>query len=195
MDEFSFLMVPGLGGSGEEHWQSLWQRDVADARTVEQANWDRPNIETWLAVLNRDMAECRKPIVLVVHSLGCALVAHWVERVQRGQIEDPAAAVAAAMLVAPGDVDREMPGLEVIRPFAPMPLPQFRFPSIVVASTDDHFVTAERSQHFARCWGSEYVSVGAMGHISVDSGCGPWPQGMEILANFLRRGVHWLYGQ
>ena len=79
MDAFSFLMVPGLGGSGEEHWQSPWQRDVADARTVEQANWDRANIETWLAVLNRSMAACRKPIVLVAHSLGCALDAHrWI---------------------------------------------------------------------------------------------------------------------
>ncbi len=88
MDEFSFLMVPGLGGSGEEHWQSLWQQDVADARVVEQANWDRPNIETWLAVLNRDMAECRKPIVLVVHSLGCALVAHWVGTAARDHLFD-----------------------------------------------------------------------------------------------------------
>ncbi len=88
MDEFSFLMVPGLGGSGEEHWQSLWQQDVADARVVEQANWDRPNIETWLAVLNRDMAACRKPIVLVVHSLGCALVAHWVGTAARDHLFD-----------------------------------------------------------------------------------------------------------
>ena len=65
MDKFNFLMVPGLGGSGQEHWQSLWQRDVADARTVEQSNRDRPNIETWLAVLNRYIEGCRKPIVLV----------------------------------------------------------------------------------------------------------------------------------
>ncbi len=86
MDEFSFPMMPGLGGSGEEHWQSLWQREVADARVVEQANRDRPNIETWLAVLNRDMAACRKPIVLVVHSLGRALVAHWVDTAARNHL-------------------------------------------------------------------------------------------------------------
>ena len=79
MDAFSFLMVPGIGASSEEHWQSLWQRDVADARTVEQADRDRPDIETWLAMLNRTMAACRNPIVLVAHSLGCALVAHrWI---------------------------------------------------------------------------------------------------------------------
>jgi len=187
MNEFSFLMVPGLGGSSEEEWQRLWLRDVADGKVVEQADWAHPEIEDWLAVLNRAIAACRKPVVLIAHSLGCALVAHWAARSLGGQIEPPAASVAAAMLVAPGDVDRDWPDFEVILQFAPMPLPQFAFPSIVVASTDDYFVTAERAQHFAGCWGGEYVSVGPMGHISADSGCGPWPQGMAILTDFLRR--------
>jgi hypothetical protein len=187
MDEFSFLMVPGLGGSGVDHWQWLWLSDLADGRIVEQADWNRPDIEAWLAVLNQKIAACRKPVVLIAHSLGCALVAHWAERAQRQHAEDPVAQVAAAMLVAPGDVDRDWPEFEVIRPFSPMPLPRFAFPSIVVASTDDYFVTTERSQHFARCWGSEYVSVGPMGHISADSGCGPWPQGKAVLANFLQQ--------
>ncbi len=187
MDAFSYLMVPGIGASSAEHWQSLWQRDLADARTVEQAVRDRPDIEIWLAVLNRTMAACRNPIILVAHSLGCALVAHWQERVQHGRFEEPAAAVAAAMLVAPGDVDIERPGLEAVRPFAPMPLPRFAFPSVVVASTDDPWVTAARSAHFARGWGSDYVCIGPMGHISVDSGCGPWPHGMEILSEFIHR--------
>ena len=187
MDDFSFLMVPGLGGSGAEHWQSRWQREFADARTVEQVDWERPEIETWVAVLNRYVEGCRKPVVLVAHSLGCALVAHWAERVLRGQIETPSAQIAAAMLVAPGDVDREPPRLEVVRPFAPMPLVRFAFPSIVVASTDDPFVTAERSAQFASSWDSELVSVGPMGHISVDSGCGPWPRGKQILTGFVHR--------
>jgi len=187
MNEFSFLMVPGLGGSGEDHWQWLWLRDVADGRFVAQADWTCPDIDVWLAVLNRTIAACRKPVVLIAHSLGCALVAHWSERSQRGEPENPRATVAAAMLVAPGDVDRDWPEFEVIRPFAPMPLPRFAFPSIVVASTDDYFVSAERAQHFARCWGSEYVSVGPIGHISAESGCGPWPQGKAVLANFLQQ--------
>jgi predicted alpha/beta hydrolase family esterase len=187
MDDFSFLMVPGLGGSGAEHWQSLWQGEFADARTVEQMDWDRPDIEAWVAVLDRYVEGCRKPVVLVAHSLGCALVAHWAGRVLRGQIETPSAPIAAAMLVAPGDVDREPPKLEAVRPFAPMPLARIAFPSIVVASTDDPFVTAERSAQFASSWDSEFVSVGPMGHISGDSGCGPWPHGMEILTEFLRQ--------
>jgi hypothetical protein len=139
--------------------------------------------------LDRYLAAGRTPAVLVAHSLGCVLVAHWVERSRRGQIAGPMPAVAAAMLVAPGDVDQERPGFEVVQPFAPMPLPRFPFPSIVVASTDDFFVSAERARHFARGWGSDYLCVGAMGHISVETGCGPWPRGLAVLADFLRRQV------
>ena len=186
LDNFSCLMVPGLGGSGAEHWQTLWRREIADARSVEQADWDRPDIEVWLAVLNRYVEGCRKPVVLVAHSLGCALVVHWAERVSRNRIETPSAPIAAAMLVAPGDVDKE-PRIEAARPFAPMPLAPIAFPNIVVASTDDPFVSAERAAWFASSWDSELVSVGPMGHISVGSGLGPWPRGMEILSEFLHR--------
>ena len=187
MDDFSFLMVPGIGGLDAAHWQSLWRRDIADARMVEQADWDRPDVEAWVAVLNRDIEACRKPVVLVAHSLGCALVAHWAERVLRGRIEPPSPPIAAAMLVAPGDVDRKASEIAAVRSFVPLPLLRFAFPSIVVASTNDPFVAAERAEEFARGWNSEFVCVGAMGHISVDSGCGPWARGMEILTEFLHR--------
>ncbi|HJR23337.1 MAG TPA: alpha/beta hydrolase, partial [Dongiaceae bacterium] len=36
------LIITGLGGSGPEHWQSLWQARLPDARRVEQADWDKP---------------------------------------------------------------------------------------------------------------------------------------------------------
>ena len=154
---------------------------------VEQADWDRPDVAAWVAVLNRAVEGCRKPVVVVAHSLGCALVAHWSERVLRDRIETRSPPIAAAMLVAPGDVDSKVSEIAAVRPFVPLPRRRFAFPSVVVASTNDRFVTVERAEAFARGWGSEFVCVGAMGHISVDTGCGPWPRGMEILSDFLDR--------
>ena len=187
IDGFSFLMVPGIGGPDAAHWQSLWGHDLGNARMVEQADWERPDVEAWVAVLNRDIEACSKPVVVLAHSLGCALVAHWAERVLRGQIETASAPIAAAMLVAPGDVDRKASEIAAVRSFVPLPRLRFAFPSIVVASTNDPYVAAARAEAFARSWDSEFVSVGAMGHISVDAGCGSWPRGMEILVDFLNR--------
>ena len=187
IDDLSLLMVPGIGAPDAAHWQSLWRREIADARMVEQADWDRPDVAAWVAVLNRAVEGCRKPVVVVAHSLGCALVAHWSERVLRDRIETRSPPIAAAMLVAPGDVDSKVSEIAAVRPFVPLPRRRFAFPSVVVASTNDRFVTVERAEAFARGWGSEFVCVGAMGHISVDTGCGPWPRGMEILSDLLDR--------
>ena len=93
------LIVPGLGGSGPDHWQSIWQREVPNAERVEQADWDRPVPSDWLRVLAHATAE-RPGAVVVAHSLGCILLAHLVER----QLRTP---IAAALLVAPADVEAD----------------------------------------------------------------------------------------
>jgi uncharacterized protein len=34
------LVIPGLGGSGPEHWQTRWEGRLSTARRVEQDDWD-----------------------------------------------------------------------------------------------------------------------------------------------------------
>jgi uncharacterized protein len=69
------LTVPGLGGSGPEHWQTWLERSLPGTGRVEQDDWDRPHRDKWLARLVGAVAEA-PGAVLVAHSLGCILVAH-----------------------------------------------------------------------------------------------------------------------
>lgn len=55
------------------------------------------------------------------------------------------------------------------------------FPSIVVASADDDYVTPAQARAYATAWGSEYVEIGAAGHINSASGLGAWPAGRALL--------------
>lgn len=181
------LFVPGIGGSGAGHWQTIWQREIPHSHTVAQLDWNRPDLRTWLTVLERTIEGCRNPIILVAHSLGCALVAHWALQSSGKPAELPGAPVLGAMLVSPADVDRFAPELEAVRSFSPMPLQAFFIPSVVVASTDDPFVSAERAALFADRWGSELISMGPMGHIATEDGCGAWPRGRSILKDFADR--------
>jgi uncharacterized protein len=168
------LILPGYADSGPEHWQSHWERADPSFRRVVQEDWLMPVLDDWLATLDRYIRECEAPPVLAAHSLSCALVAHWAVR---GSVP-----VKAALLVAPADVDSADHTPDEVRSFSPIPLVELPFPSIVVASTDDPFVTPSRAAAFAQAWGSRLVTLPNAAHINTDAGYGPWPQGRSLLA-------------
>jgi len=71
-----------------------------------------------------------------------------------------------------------------------MPLQKLPFRSVVVASTDDPYVTSERAEFFARSWGSRLIKIANAGHINASSGYGTWPEGeawLEQLREVRRR--------
>ncbi len=167
------LVLPGLNGSGPRHWQSIWERRDRTLRRVEQASWDEPRLGDWALALERAVASAPPPVVLVAHSLACALVAHWARAGSTGR-------VAAALLVAPADVDRrrDLP----VHGFAPMPQERLPFEAWLVASEDDPCCGLERARAFARAWGARLLEAGPCGHLNAASGHGPWPAGEALLS-------------
>jgi uncharacterized protein len=172
------LVVPGLGGSGPEHWQTAWERCFPRHVRVEQQDWEHPDLATWLAVFERAVAAAGEPVAVAAHSLGCALLAHAARR-------SPALPVRAALLVAPADVDSPAHMPPETRSFAPMPLARLPFPATVIASRDDPYVTLERARAFAAAWAATFVDAGARGHLNAASGLGDWPEGHAQLTALL----------
>jgi len=173
------LILPGWDNSGPGHWQSLWEAEHPAYRRVMQSDWTTPNRADWVATLDRAVLAHGDDVVLVAHSLGCILTAHWASEHGR--------AIRGALLVAPGDLDRrsgpDASGWSAS--WRPVPLARLPFPSILVGSMDDPYCTAERAAFFAASWGSRYVNIGAHGHINVAAGFGPWPQGAALLKELL----------
>jgi uncharacterized protein len=169
------LILPGLHNSDPEHWQSRWEIGDETMERVIQDDWETPHCADWVARLDQALAYVETDTLLVAHSAGCALVAHWAVGCQPGQVR-------GALLVAPSDPDA--PSFPIgATGFAPIPLLRLPFPSIVVASSNDPFVTVARAQTFATAWGSEFVMIGEAGHINTASGLGNWPEGLALLRN------------
>lgn len=179
------LMLPGLYDSGADHWQTLWERADDTCRRVVQRDWVTPRCRDWVDTLTQAVAAAEQEVVLVGHSTGSLLVAFWAGHAAR-QSPRLLARVRGALLVAPSDPDGAVypPGPEGFSPVPRAPLP---FPSIVVASTTDEYVTPACARAFADSWGSRFVDVGAAGHINGASGHGPWPEGWALL-EALRHG-------
>ena len=175
--EFDFLVLPGLGNSGVEHWQSYWCMAFRNATRVLQDDWDQPKLAEWLERLDAALAGGTRPAILVCHSLSCSLAAHWALRGDAGRVK-------AALLVAPSDLERpDAPA--AARDFAPMPRQRFPVPTLVVASTDDTYVTPKRARDFAQSWGADYCELPELGHINTVSRLGLWPQGLLLLGRLI----------
>jgi hypothetical protein len=171
------LLVPGLNGSGPDHWQSHWQWARGDTRRVEQFSWHDPEPDDWTATIDAAVHAAPGPVVIAAHSLGCIAVAQWAASADPGRVR-------AALLVAPCDVERVgVP--EAITRFAPMPRAALPFRSVVVASTNDPFASLSRSRCFAERWGASLVEAGALSHINAASQLGVWPFGQTLLDDLL----------
>ncbi|MFC1674140.1 RBBP9/YdeN family alpha/beta hydrolase, partial [Pseudomonadota bacterium] len=130
--------------------------------------------EDWLEGLDAAVSRCAEPPVLVAHSLGCMLVAHWASH-NRGQ------QIAGALLVAPADVDSDERTPAETRAFAPVPLDLLPFPAIVAASTNDPYVDLNRAKTFATAWGAGFVNLGPLAHVNCDSHLDTWDDGWNLL--------------
>jgi predicted alpha/beta hydrolase family esterase len=88
--------------------------------------------------------------------------------------------------VSPPDFEGEnIP--EEARPFADVPTDPLPFPSLVVCSTTDPLVSVDRARGFAADWGSDFMLAGDAGHINAESGHGPWPEGLLMFGELMKR--------
>lgn len=172
------LILPGIGNSGPDHWQSRWLTLHPNFHRVPQTDWDHPDLDAWCLNLETAVHDAPNPVILVAHSLGCLLAVHWELRTKL--------LVRGALLVAPPD-----PASKAFPPeaagFGPVPLRRLPFPSILIASTNDPYGTPEFSRNCAVAWGSRLVEAGPLGHINAASGLGEWDQGLGIYEELLRK--------
>lgn len=175
------LLIPGLNGSSDNHWQRYWARDQENAVVVEQDDWACPAIEDWQATLDEALSKTDGAF-LVAHSLGCLLVASYATRALSKRIR-------GALLVAPCSLDAAI-GLHpcMIR-FGSEPLDRLPFPSLVIGSLNDPYMSPDQLDRHARAWGSELSVLGFVGHINVDSRFGRWREGYGLFERLLLGGA------
>ena len=177
--EATILIVPGLREPVAEHWQTWLASRLPSVRTVAPMGRDDLDCARRVAAIEREATAIDGPLILVAHSGGVVMVAHWARQTQRP--------VQGALLATPPDFEQPMPAgyptMEALQQGGWLPVPRNRlpFPSIVAASRNDPLGRLDRVTDLARGWGSRVVDLGSVGHLNPASGYGDWPLAEELI--------------
>jgi predicted alpha/beta hydrolase family esterase len=177
------VIVPGLRDHVDAHWQTLLsmelrtrQRNVCVVPPMGRTDLD---CAARVAAIERHVQAIEGPLVLVAHSGGCVMVAHWAQQTTR--------AVHGALLATPPDFEQPMPDgyptIDALRANGWLPVPRAPLPfaSVVAASRDDPLGRFERIEQLAGDWGSRFVDLGFVGHLNPASGYGRWSRAEEFI--------------
>lgn len=173
------LIVPGLRDHVHDHWQTLLAARLPRVRIVPPLETDKLNCQARVDAIQQTLDDITGPVILVAHSAGVLMVAHWAARYRR--------AIKGALLVTPPDLDtqwpEQYPAPETLRTNGWTPLPRQPLPffSLVAASTNDHLASIDAVAALARDWRAELVNLGAVGHLNPASGYGLWPQAESFI--------------
>lgn len=182
--DVTVLLVPGLRDHVEDHWQTHAAKMIPGAVTVPPLTTDRLSCAARVAMLDATLASIKGDVVIAAHSAGCLMVVKWALA--------PTRAIRGALLATPADVERALPPAYP-RPedleaggWVPMPRMPLPFPSIVAASHNDPLADFDRVALLAESWGSRLHDAGHVGHLNPPAGFGPWPEGLDLIAQLAR---------
>ncbi|MDX2155643.1 MAG: alpha/beta hydrolase [Hyphomicrobiaceae bacterium] len=177
--EIDILIVPGWSGSGPDHWQSRWERQLSTARRIEQVERNEPRCDDWVAGIAAAVATASRPPVIVAHGFGVIATVAAATRI--------ADRLAGAFLVAPADPEGGGVCPAIGGGFSPVPMQALPFPTKLVGSSTDPYCSVERAQAMGAAWGADVSIIAGAGHINSESGHGPWPEGLLTFGLFLKR--------
>ena len=176
----SFLILYGVGGSEQSHWQSwLYRELVKQGEKVYFPDFpdkDQPIKDVWLKHLSFIFEKIpqNEEVTVVAHSLACIMWFHYAA-------SHPRRKAKRAILVS---LPSPYLQYEPVMTFFPLPEDKHEVANVaektlfVLSSTDPYCSLGDAYQYLDL--GVPCVILPKMGHINVESGYGPWQWILDV---------------
>jgi predicted alpha/beta hydrolase family esterase len=180
MSAAAVVLVPGLRGHVEDHWQTRLAAAMPEARMVTPLGRTDAGLRARVTLLDQVVEQVAGPVILVAHSAGVLVTVHWAAQYSPTRV---VGALLATPPVLAAELPPEYPSIDELRAHGWLPIPRepLPFPSIVAASSDDPLGNPVRLRSLAASWGSRVHDLGAVGHLNPASGFGDWPEAVELI--------------
>jgi predicted alpha/beta hydrolase family esterase len=170
------VLLPGLSGSGPEHWQSWLATELTgsgrEVRVADFPELDAPVLRDWLATLRDLITDLPEDgFDVLAHSLSCLL---WLHHTADTAGTPRPARVALIAPPAPQLV------IEDCETFYPVPLDvdavrKAADGTVLVGSDNDPYCPGGVARVFGGPLKMAATVIAGAGHVNTDAGYGPWP--------------------
>ena len=180
------VIVPGVGGSESQHWQSWLQGQLMSCSRVQQYDWHRPILKYWVQRFVDTISSISDEIQIVAHSFGCLTTVAAL-----AQHPELHAKIKNLVLVAPAN-----PARFGDQGFARHSQNDYHdyfhhlklnVPTQLLISENDPWLDFQDAQNLAIAWQLRPITLGQVGHINVASGFGAFPKIFDYLLPETRR--------
>ncbi|WP_144555912.1 alpha/beta hydrolase [Bacillus sp. X1(2014)] len=180
MNQQSFVIIHGLGGSGPDHWQTWLAQELTRNNYHVQyptfTNFDSPNKSVWLKELSATLRMIPEGnnLTVITHSLGCLLWLHYASTLNK-----PIA--NRVILVAPPSPNHI---LTEAKSFYPVPLDGNNLTNaaentLFIHSSNDPYCSLADVKSYSNL-SFPSITIPNAGHINTQSGHGKWPWILDL---------------
>lgn len=174
------VIVPGVGGSEHDHWQSWLQRQLKSCSRVQQQDWNKPVLHTWVEQFVKTVQAIQEPIQIVAHSFGClTTVAALAQHPELNQKIKNLVLVAPANPARFGDAGFARDSQNDYQQYFHQL--KLQVPTQMIISENDPWLNFQDALQLAKAWKIRPKNLGQVGHINVASGFGPFPEIYDFL--------------
>ncbi|MBV7307404.1 alpha/beta hydrolase [Acinetobacter sp. CWB-G5] len=174
------VIVPGVGGSEHDHWQSWLQRQLKSCSRVQQQDWNKPVLHEWIGQFIKTVQAIQEPIQIVAHSFGClTTVAALAQHPELNQKIKNLVLVAPANPARFGDAGFARDSQNDYQQYFHQL--KLQVPTQMIISENDPWLNFQDALQLAKAWKIRPKNLGQVGHINVASGFGPFPEIYDFL--------------
>ena len=174
------VIVPGVGGSEHDHWQSWLQRQLKSCSRVQQQDWNKPVLHEWIGQFVKTVQSIQEPIQIVAHSFGClTTVAALAQHPELNQNIKNLVLVAPANPARFGDAGFARDSQNDYQQYFHQL--KLQVPTQMIISENDPWLNFQDALQLAKAWKIRPKNLGQVGHINVASGFGPFPEIYDFL--------------
>ncbi|MDH1518398.1 alpha/beta hydrolase [Acinetobacter johnsonii] len=174
------VIVPGVGGSEHDHWQSWLQRQLKSCSRVQQQDWNKPVLHEWIEQFVKTVQAIQEPIQIVAHSFGClTTVAALAQHPELNQNIKNLVLVAPANPARFGDAGFARESQNDYQQYFHQV--KLQVPTQMIISENDPWLNFQDALQLAKAWKIRPKNLGQVGHINVASGFGPFPEIYDFL--------------